>query len=225
MPSRENSGKRLPGRNDARASGSAGLVFPSLVTGFILGGLLVCLLGAVLFVAKIAALSTAMPPPGLGPVAAPSLAAVATQTLLPPPTQLQGTPTSSPAPDVMGLAEASLERGDASTALELLLPLLDQLDSARDLARLNTDLARAEFLLGHFQRAAGYYEAAFAMDPDPTILFQLASAYDLGGDLHSALARYLRLADSVEATEDLRQIARERAREIVSVLGTPTPGP
>jgi len=93
------------------------------------------------------------------------------------------------------------------------------------LARLNTDLAHAELLLGHFQRAAGYFEAAFALDPTPDVLLDLASAYDLGGDLHTALARYLRLASWEVATETLRQVARNRARDIVSVLGTPTPGP
>jgi len=109
----------------------------------------------------------------------------------------------------MRTAEAHLGQGDGAAALELLVPQLDRITSADDLARLNADLAQAELLLGHFKRSAGYYEAAFALDPSPEMLLELASAYDLGGDLHSALARYLRLAAWDGADETLRQIARD----------------
>jgi tetratricopeptide (TPR) repeat protein len=128
-------------------------------------------------------------------------------------------------PAIQATAEARLAEGDPAGALELLVPLLGGAASGEELARINEDLARAEFLLGHFQRAAGYYEAAFALDPEADLLLELATAYDLGGDLPSALSKYLRLANWDGADEDLREMARARARDILSVIGTPTPGP
>ena len=195
-----------------------------VIVGITFGLLVVIAAGVRLLASKVAA------------IAAPTTVPMATFTLASPaPAESQpratltarppGTPTTSLLPSEMRTAEAHLEQGDGAAALELLVPQLDRLTSADDLARLNADLAQAELLLGHFQRSAGYYEAAFALDPSPEMLLELASAYDLGGDLHSALARYLRLAAWDGADETLRQIARDRARYIVLVLGTPTPGP
>jgi len=195
-----------------------------MIVGFTFGLLVVFAVGALVFAAKVAAFAerTSIPRSTFASTSSPTPSGSQPSPALT--DQPPGTPTTSPLPSAMRTAEAHLEQGDGAAALVLLVPQLDHLTSAEDLARLNSDLAQAELLLGHFQRSAGYYESAFALDPSPEMLLELASAYDLGGDLHSALARYLRLAAWDGADEILRQIARDRARDIVSVLGTPTPG-
>ena len=195
------------------------------LAGFAIGGFLVLIVAGFSLSARVGELAAVRQPVEEQPPPAPS----------PPPSSLPASPTPIAQPEMtpaqsstegeLTAAEAMLEQGDGGAALERLLPLLNQITQAEALARLNSDLARAEFLLGHFQRAAGYFEAAFAYGPTPELLLELASCYDLGGDLHTALARYLRLADWADAPADLRQVARERARDIVGVLGTPTPGP
>ena len=195
---------------------------PSSIVGFGLGVVVVMAIGAVYFTARTMAFSAARGTPLATLTSAPTPSE--TEPPATPAKDTPGPPTSTPIPPGLATAEAHLAAGDGASALNALVPLLDQLTLPEDLARLNSDLAMAELQMGHFQRAAGYYEAAFALEPSPELLLELASAYDLGGDLHSALARYLRLASWDEADEILRQIARDRARDIVSVLGTPTPG-
>jgi tetratricopeptide (TPR) repeat protein len=187
--------------------------------------LVVIVAGVGVLAAKVADLAASYPTPRVTLSRTPFPSSTEPQLPGEPTARPLGTPTPYAVPATLRTAEERLEEWDASAALELLLPLLDQLSSVEDLTRLNTDLARAELILGHFQRAAGYYEAAFALGPTPELLLEVANAYDLGGDLHSALGRYLRLASWESAAEDLRQIARDRARDIVGVLGTPTPGP
>lgn len=194
--------------------------------GFALGFLILVAAGAIYVAAKAIALTqerSHLPTPSV--TASPWSTQRTFEQASPRPPQTAAGPSDTPMPAIEATAEAKLTEGDPAGALALLAPLLGEPASGDELARINKDLARAEFLLGHFQRAAGYFEAAFALDPDPAILLDLATAYDLGGDLHSALAKYLRLASWEGAQEDLRQMARDRAREIVNVIGTPTAGP
>lgn len=195
------------------------------LAGFAIGAFLVLILAGFSLSARVGELAAVRQAVEEQPTPVPSPPPSSSPPSPTPIAQLERTPAQSSTEGELTAAEAMLEQGDGEAALERLLPLLNQVTQAEELARLNSDLARAEFLLGHFQRAAGYFEAAFAYGPTPELLLELASCYDLGGDLHMALARYLRLADWADAPADLRQIARERARDIVGVLGTPTPGP
>jgi len=50
--------------------------------------------------------------------------------------------------------------------------------------------ATAAFGLGHYKKAGAAYEEAFALKPDPALLFNAAQAYRLGGDAERALELY-----------------------------------
>jgi len=198
-----------------------GTVFTARV-GFIAG----CCLGLMIAVIALASrwwatarsTPTAMLSPSVGPVReTPSIR---------PPTQIEAASPTATSQDLLGLelAERLLEEGRATEALELLLPLLEQLPEGEEAARLNFDLAMAEFQLGRFQRAAGYLEAAVAFGPTAERLYWLAVSYDTGGDYENALGYYLRLSQwQTEEAAEYRDFAIWRSQEIIDLIGTPTP--
>src|SRR5574337_1789289 len=119
------------------------------------------------------------------------------------PTATPPAPLVTPIPSVetdpvqadLALAERYLAESQPEKVIELLLARLDQLTRLDDLARAYDDLGQAEMQLGHFQLAAGYFEKLYAYQPTAENLFRLATAYDLGGDLERALAKYLALME------------------------------
>jgi tetratricopeptide (TPR) repeat protein len=76
--------------------------------------------------------------------------------------------------------------------------------------------ASARYGLGKHREAADDYEAALALDPRlGTPLWGLAECYRLLGDPHAAeyYDRYAKSTSS-DVREDLRELARRRAREL-----------
>lgn len=149
-----------------------------------------------------------------------------------------GTPTDIPAPTAEATAspvsdlearfaeaeEALYVKGDADSALELLVPLSKDAQEVEDLARVYEDLGNAEVMKGQFQRAAAYYEAMLDYRPGPDSLFLVAEAYDMGGDLDHALEVYLRLiAWPDDLADPYRDQAQWRANDIMQIIGTPGP--
>lgn len=65
-------------------------------------------------------------------------------------------------------------------------------DPAGDAARRFYDLGTQAFEAGHFRAAAMEYEHAYAAQPLPAFLYDVASAYDKAGALAEALAAYRR---------------------------------
>jgi len=198
-----------------------GTVFTARV-GFIAG----CCLA--LMIAVIALASRWWATAGSTPTAmlSPSVRPVRETPSIRPPTQIEAASPTATSQDLLGLelAERLLEEGRATEALELLLPLLEQLPEGEEAARLNFDLAMAEFQLGRFQRAAGYLEAAVAFGPTAERLYWLAVSYDTGGDYENALGYYLRLSQwQTEEAAEYRDFAIWRSQEIIDLIGTPTP--
>ncbi len=89
-------------------------------------------------------------------------------------------------------------------------------------ARDSNERALEAYEAGRFGEAARLFEAAFAADPHPSLLWNAARAYDLGGELELALDRYERVLAHSETTPDHRQKAAER-REILQRLLHPPP--
>jgi tetratricopeptide (TPR) repeat protein len=78
---------------------------------------------------------------------------------------------------------------------DLLLPHLKNLHTLSDLARAYRLLGDAEWMIGHYQLAAAYYEKLFAIEPTFDNLLMLAYAYDAGGNLELAYQKYYLLAN------------------------------
>lgn len=78
----------------------------------------------------------------------------------------------------------------------------------RDDARKHYDRATAAFGLGRYADAAKEYEAAFALRPDPALLYNSAQAYRLAGNKQRALElyrNYVRLYGGAPNAEDARK--------------------
>lgn len=134
-------------------------------------------------------------------------------------------PTASPAEQALAQAEAALD-SDPQTTIDLLTPLLNQLAEPAHLARAYRALALAYSQLGRYQFAASYFKRLYDLEPTAENLWQLARAYDLGGDLAQALARYQELAAWPAASGEFYQtLAQERIEHLMDVLGTATPTP
>ena len=138
-------------------------------------------------------------------------------------TPTPGTP-ASPFSALLLEAEEVLRTNHPAEAIAAVQGILGDLSREDEIAQAYHLLARAELMEGRFQRAAAYYDALFAYRSTPSVLYGSAYSYDLGGDLHRALERYLRLAAwEGQAAELYRSIAEERIRGIVEFIGTPTP--
>ncbi len=104
--------------------------------------------------------------------------------------------------------------------------------AARDARRIY-DEATAAFGLGRYAEAAEKYEAAFAIRPDPALLFNAAQAYRLAGNKPRALElyrNYVRLypdgtnaTDARTHTESLKKAIDEEKAHPPKVPVTPLP--
>jgi hypothetical protein len=104
--------------------------------------------------------------------------------------------------------------------------------AARDARRIY-DEATAAFGLGRYAEAAEKYEAAFAIRPDPALLYNAAQAYRLGGNKPRALElyrNYVRLypdgtnaTDARTHTESLKKAIEEEKAHPPKVPVTPLP--
>jgi hypothetical protein len=104
--------------------------------------------------------------------------------------------------------------------------------AARDARRIY-DEATAAFGLGRYAEAAEKYEAAFAIRPDPALLYNAAQAYRLGGNKARALElyrNYVRLypdgtnaTDARAHTESLKKAIEEEKAHPPKVPVTPLP--
>ncbi len=123
-------------------------------------------------------------------------------------------------------AEKYLLERKPQQVLDLILPQLDQFKNKDDLAEAYYYLGQAEALLGHYQLAAGYFEKLYEQRPTAENLMMLALAYDSGGDLNRALAKYILMTEqnSPDAAE-YKPTAEQRIKDIIRVIGTPTPKP
>ena len=121
-------------------------------------------------------------------------------------------------------AENDLADGQAQQVIDTLLPAMDQFHTDADQALANEYLGQAEFQLGHFQFAAIYFDKAYTLQSRPSYLYELAAAYDYGGDLENALEKYQLLVQSTDPEADrYRSEAEQRIEGLYEVLGTPTP--
>lgn len=164
---------------------------------------------------------------GLPPTATPTVTPTPTPSATSTPTATP-TPVPSPTDDAAALhsraERAMYAEFDPQKAVDLLSPRLADLADPADLALAHRLVGEAEAALGHFQLAAGHFEALYAQQPLAEHLYLLALTYDLGGDLDRALARYMELAawESPDGAE-YRAEAEIRVTQIIEVVGTPTP--
>lgn len=135
-------------------------------------------------------------------------------------------PTRTPVPEtpaVLMEAEEAWLRGDPQEAIDLLTPVLDDLRLVTDRARAYELLGRAELQLGRSSLAGARFEQACGLEPTPERLYWSAQAYDAGGQLEWALARYLELvAWQGEEANPYRDIATARVNHLRLILGTPS---
>ncbi len=215
-----------PKSDDERSLAGMGAI------SLLMGACMALVIGGVFLAARFASrltaeapLSTLLNTPSPTPRPAP------TATLSPPPSS-PIPPTTAPTAttdfqEVWAQSETYLTTNYGSEkVLDLILPILDQLQQPDDLAHAYYYLGRAESQLGHFQIAAAYYEKLYAYQPTAENLFLLAMAYDLGGDLDHALEKYMLLLEWEDAEGDAyREPANARIQAIIEVIGTPTPEP
>jgi len=147
------------------------------------------------------------------------MALPSTATPFPPTATLAPTATRA-AQSLLDQAKRDLAERRAQHLIDILKPQLDQFTTADEQALAYAYLARAESQLGHFQLAAAYLEKAYALQPTAEYLFELAQAYDMGGDLRQALKKYQALLQLTEPeAERYRSTANQRFEEILKAMG------
>jgi len=95
----------------------------------------------------------------------------------------------------------------------------------RDDARKHYDRATAAFGLGRYADAAKEYEAAFALRPDPALLYNSAQAYRLAGNQQRALElyrNYVRLYGGAPNAEDARKHVADLELQAAAAATVPT---
>src|SRR5262245_516082 len=88
---------------------------------------------------------------------------------------------------------------------------------AREQAKSHFKQARAHQQAGEYARAAEEYKAAYALDPRPETLFNIAQAYRLAGDKPAALEHFKRYLDgqpSGAPADEARAFVAELERQI-----------
>lgn len=110
------------------------------------------------------------------------------------------------------------------SAIDLLLPHLNQFIEKADREDAYSLLGRAELKLQHYHAAAGYLKQLAELEPSPEYLYSLAVAYDLDGDWQNALTSYRQLAASNGTNAVIyRASALQRVKELEARLVTPAP--
>jgi len=128
-------------------------------------------------------------------------------------------PQTSDTQILLDQAKSDLEEGQAQKVLDTLKPNLDQFVEMNEKAMAYEYLGQAESQLGHFQFAAVYFEKVYALQPTAEHLYNLATAYDAGGDLKHALKNYQVLSGMNTAdAKPYRSFAKQRTTEILAVL-------
>lgn len=83
----------------------------------------------------------------------------------------------------------------------------------------------ALFQAGEFAAARAAFEAAHAIHPEPTLLFNIASTYRREGDTPSAAAAYRRFLAEAPPDHPHRELAEETVRELEAELAEAEPEP
>jgi tetratricopeptide (TPR) repeat protein len=86
------------------------------------------------------------------------------------------------------------------------LVLAAQLADANPVAKQRVDAGVDAYKAGDYETAISEFQAAYAMDPDPNVLYALAQANRLGGHCEDAVALYQRYIQS-KPTKDQRVAA------------------
>jgi tetratricopeptide (TPR) repeat protein len=209
---------------------SAGEWFLYGVAGFMFGGGVISLLALNFIAPQILAgpvpttLTPAssfqqLPPAGSAPPSAPLIATQQLPVLLP-------TPTSNP---LFVQAELASEKNDFQKVIDLLEPKLSSLTRLEEQKEALHLLGDAEYQLGHYQLAAGYFEKLYQISPTTLDLLYLATAYDDGGNQKKALEMYLQIlaANDPNIPPDLMKVVQYRVNILQSLLtgATLTPLP
>jgi tetratricopeptide (TPR) repeat protein len=137
------------------------------------------------------------------------------------------TPTSAgPLQVALERARDELNLGNPENVKVILLPVLSEFESDEDLALAYKLLAEAEIQQDHYEMGAGYLESVYRYAPSAENLFELAAAYDTGGDLEMALEKYQQLlALSDPQAAQYRSSVEQRVADLGRVLKRPTQTP
>jgi tetratricopeptide (TPR) repeat protein len=113
----------------------------------------------------------------------------------------------------------------ALVAALVLVPLVASGAPTPESARANAD-GQKEFRAGHYLEAVAAFERAYAIDPDPAYLFDLAQAYRLAKDCDKALAYYDQFLHAVPNPPNVDKIRGYRdASAACATAKTPPPPP
>jgi hypothetical protein len=108
---------------------------------------------------------------------------------------------------------------DPQATIDLLTQHLSEITERDDLVEAYRCLAFAESLNNHFLIAAHYFDELYILEPDIEYLVMAASCYDNGGELETALEKYLLIIESDDPkAEQYRPQVQERAFEIQEML-------
>jgi tetratricopeptide (TPR) repeat protein len=95
-------------------------------------------------------------------------------------------------------------------------------DPAIDEAKAHVRAATAAYNLGHYNEAAGEYEAAYRQTLDPNLLFNIGQSYRLAGDRDKAIIAYRSFLRSGPRGEQ-RGLAESKLRDLEQQDVTLTP--
>jgi len=135
----------------------------------------------------------------------------------------------SPSPEptqasLLDAAESALNLGQPEKVRELLYPTIEGWTSNDDKIRGYRLLGEAELAQGHAQLAGPYFERLCFYGPTAENLFLLATAYDAGGNIKNALAKYQELSKWENPPPELDiEFINMRIYDISRALGTPVP--
>ncbi len=121
-------------------------------------------------------------------------------------------------------AEAALNSGQPEKVKDLLYPTIENWTSNDDRIQGYKLLGEAELAQGHAQLAAPYFEKLYFYEPSAENLFFLATTYDSGGDIKTALTKYQELANWEDLPQGIDiEFINMRIYDISRALGTPVP--
>lgn len=110
-------------------------------------------------------------------------------------------------------------KGQNQEVIDTLSPNIQIFTNRYEAAKANGLLGTAEFQLGHPLLAAGHFELMYVNNPTSENLYKVALAYDAGGNLNTALEKFMLAISANDGSLQPEEIAyaQQRIRDIQQI--------